>query len=127
MVAHRHKPGLPHPISARFYLWTIRKQDQITRGVVMNIWAAVSAILACAVVGLVSLQMTLQIMIFGGTALGSLMWVLIERRRSWLLGISEPKLRAEAHQVMIDYLNKRLRCRPGGRKKLTGCDASPIA
>jgi len=127
MVRDDQKPGTPHPISARFFLWTIREQDYITRCVTTNIWAAVSALMAIAVVGFISLEIALEILLFGGMAVGSLLWILIERRRSWLLGISEPKLKSEAHQVMTDYLAKRLRCGPECRKNQAGSDAFPTA
>jgi hypothetical protein len=37
-----------------------------------------------------------------------LIWVLIERRRSWLLHIDDPALKDIAHTVMLAYLYDRL-------------------
>jgi hypothetical protein len=118
MVRHDSQQGSPRPISAQFFLWTIRKQDQITRGITMNIWSAVSAILAIALVGLVTLEVALQIILVGGVATGALIWILIERRRSWLLSISDPGLKAEAHRAMIDYLAKKTGYRPDHRRRM---------
>ena len=117
----------PHPFSARFFLWTVRKQDQISRIFTLNIWAAISAVLVCTLIGLVSLEKALQVILWGGIAAGGCTWILIERRRSWLLGITDPKLRADAHQVMIDYLSKRLPYGPDCSQQLNGSDACPTA
>jgi hypothetical protein len=127
MVRRDSQPGSPRPISAQFFLWTIRKQDHIARGVTMNIWSAVSAVLAIALVGLVTLEMALQIILAGGAATGALIWILIERRRSWLLSISDPQLKAEAHQAMIDYLVKKTRYRSDHRRRMNQSDVRPTA
>ena len=113
--------------SARFFLWTVRKQDQISRVFTLNMWAAISAVLVSTLIGLVSLETALQVILWGGIAVGGFTWILIERRRSWLLGITDPKLKADAHQVMIDYLSKRLQYRPDCSKHLNGSDACPSA
>ena len=98
----------PLPISAQFFLWSIREQDKITRCLTMNIWSAVAAMLAVTLAGILSLAMALKIILFGGMATGCLVWILIERRRSWLLHITDPTLKAVAHEAMIDYLARRL-------------------
>ena len=127
MDRHERQPGSPRPVSAQFFLWTIRKQDHITRGITMNSWSAVSAVLVIALVGVVTLEMALQIIMIGGGATGALIWILIERRRSWLLSISDPELKAEAHQVMIDYLVKKMRCSSDHRRRMNRSDVRPTA
>ena len=107
MVPSDSQPGSPRSISAKFYFWTIRNQDHLTRGITINMWSAVSAVLIIALVDFVSLEMALHIIFVGGAATAALIWTLIERRRSWLLSISDPELKAEAHRTMIDYLAKR--------------------
>ena len=125
MVSGDHPKGESHPISARFFLWTIRKQDQITNCIAMNTCSAVSALLVMALIGLLSLQTALHILLVGAMATGSLIWILIERRRSWLLAISDPRLKSEAHQAMIQYLIKKLCNGPECHKRLNGSDAGP--
>ena len=127
MIRRANRTRNPRPISARFFLWTIRKQDQITRCLTMNMWSAVSIVLAVAVVGLATLEMALQIIFVAGLAVGSILWILIECRRSWLLSISDPKLKAAAHRAMIDYLRSKLRSASECGKHFNGCDASRIS
>ena len=127
MIRQEDQPEEDRLISARFFLWTIRRQDRITRCLTLNMWSAVSVVLGIAVVGLVTLEMALLIIFVAGIAVGSITWVLIERRRSWLLSISDPNLRAEAHRAMIDYLRKKFRSDSECREHLNGCDASPFA
>ena len=115
-----------YPMSTRFFLWTIRRQDQITRWVAMNMWAAISAVLAVSLIGLVAVETALQIIFSGGMASVAFIWILIERRRSWLLSISDPQLKAIAHQAMIDYLAKKLRSGSKCRNRPNGGDACPI-
>jgi hypothetical protein len=109
MVSGSSQTNRPRPLSARFFLWTIRKQDRIAYWLALNMWSAVSALLAMALVGLQTLEMALWIILVGAIAVGSILWMLIERRRFWLLAISDAKLKAEAHQAMIDYLRAKLR------------------
>lgn len=118
MAAYGCQTNRPHSTSAKFFLWTIRKQDQISRFFAMNMWSAVSAVLVMALIGFVTLKVALQIIFVGGLAMGGVVWILIEHRRSWLLGISDPRLKAEAHQVMIDYLTGRIRSGPHGSPRL---------
>ena len=124
-MMRRDQPQNPHPSSARFFLWTIRKQDQITRCLTLNIWSVVSVVLATALLGLVTLEKALQIILWAGMAVGSTIWILIESRRSWLLSISDPKLKAEAYRTMVDYLRRKVRPEPHRRKPRDGCNASP--
>ena len=126
MVTRDSQPGSPRPVSTRFFLWTIRNQDYITRGVTMNMWSAVSAVLVIALVGFVTLEMALQFIFFGGAATGALIWILIERRRSWLLSISDPELKAEAHCTMIDYLAKKTSNGSDCRRHLDRSDVRPM-
>ena len=126
MVTRDRQPGNPRPISAKFFLWTIRNQDLITRGIAMNMWSAVSAVLAIAMVGLVSLEMALHIIFIGGAATGASIWTLIERRRSWLLSISDPQLKADAHREMIDYLTKKTCNGSNCRRQMGRSNVSPI-
>ena len=118
MVNGNRQKGGPYPVSARFFLWTIRRQDQITHCIVMNMWSAVSTLLVMALIGLVSLQTALHILLGGAMTVGSLIWIFIERRRSWLLAISDLKLKSEAHLAMIQYLTKKLCAGSECRKRL---------
>ncbi len=125
MFNGNRQKGSPYPVSARFFLWTIRKQDQITHCIAMNMWSAVSAVLIMALIGLVSLQTALHILLVGAMTVGGLIWILIERRRSWLLAISDPILKSEAHQAMIRYLVKKLCNGTKCRRHIDGSNAGP--
>jgi hypothetical protein len=93
----------------------------------MNMWAAVSAVLVSALIGLVSLERALQIILAGGLAAGGIIWILIERRRTWLLGIADPELKAKAHRAMIVYLCGKLQTSSACRQRLNRADACPVA
>ena len=126
MVGNDLPAGNLQSISARFFLWTIRRQDRITRWVSMNMWAAISAVLAISMIGFVAVETALQIILFGGMAAVFFIWILIERRRSWLLRISDPKLKAVAHQAMVDYLAKKLRSGSQCPGQPNGSNACPM-
>jgi hypothetical protein len=95
--------------TARFYLWTIRRQDRIRYVISLNVWIYVYMLLVLAVFTPLSLDTALQILLFSGLAIAGGLWALIERRRSWLLSIRDARLRESAHQVMIDYIRKKTR------------------
>ena len=93
---------------AAFYLWTIRNQGFLSQHIQIYIWAAVAVILVFTLAGRISLDAALQAILFGGLLICGLIWVLIERRRSWLLHIDDPALKEIAHNVMLAHLYNRL-------------------
>lgn len=90
------------------YLWSIRRQDRISYNVQTHMWSAVFAILLMSFLIPIQLEVALQIILFGGLTTCALLWLFIERRRSWLLNIQDPVLRDTAHQAMIAYLNNKV-------------------
>ena len=90
------------------YLWSIKRQDQISIGVRTHVWSAVSAILLMSLLIPIKLEVALQIIFFGGLTACGLLWVFIERRRSWLLNIKDPVMKEIAHQAMVAYLKNKL-------------------
>lgn len=102
----REKPLWEYRVSA-LYLWSIRRQDEISNVVLTHMWSAVATILLMSFLVPLKLETTLQIILFGGLVVCGLLWAFVERRRSWLLTIRDPVLKEEAHRTMIAYLRKR--------------------
>ncbi len=101
---------------ADFFLWTIRRQRQIAAVIHTQLTAAVAVALLLTILLPIRLETALRAIFLGGMAVIALVWVLIERRRSWLLGIDDPALKETAHRAMIAYLKQKAACNtvPGG-------------
>ena len=99
---------------ADFYLWTIRRQDHISATIRTQLMTAVSVVLLLSILLPIQLETALHIILYTGLTIIGLLWVLIERRKSWLLGIQDPVLKEAARQAMIFYLEQRMSCRPQG-------------
>jgi hypothetical protein len=100
---------------ADFYLWTIRRQDHISATIRTQLMTAVSVVLLLSILLPIQLETALHIILYTGLTIIGLLWALIERRKSWLLGIQDPVLKEAAHQAMIFYLEQRTSCgRPQG-------------
>lgn len=95
-----------------FYLWSIKRQDDISSAVRTHMWSAVSAILLMSLMIPVKLEVALQIIFFGGLTACGLLWVFIERRRSWLLTIKDPILKETVRQAMVAYLKNKIDIHP---------------
>ena len=105
-----------------FYLWTIRRQNHISTTIRTQLMAAVSVVLLLSILLPIRLETALHIIFYTGLAVIVLLWALIERRRSWLLGIQDPVLKETAHQAMITYLRQRTSFgRPQGQCSDGGC------
>ena len=92
---------------ADFYLWTIRRQNHISSTIRTQLMSAVSVVLLLSILLPIRLEIALHIILYTGLTVVGLLWALIERRKSWLLGIQDPVLKEVAHQAMIFYLEER--------------------
>jgi hypothetical protein len=92
---------------ADFYLWTIRRQNDISATIRTQMMSAVSVVLLLSILLPIRLETALQIILYTGLTVIGLLYVIIERRKSWLLGIHDPALKETAHQAMITYLRQR--------------------
>ena len=92
---------------ADFYLWTIRRQHHISATIRTQLMSAVSVVLLLSILLPIRLETALHVILYTGLTVIGLLWILIERRRSWLLGIQDPVLKETAHQAMITYLKQR--------------------
>jgi hypothetical protein len=73
----------------------------------MNVWIYVYVLLVLVLFTPITIETTLHVLLISGLFLGGSLWVLIEMRRSWLLGIRDARLRETAHQVMIEFIRKK--------------------
>ena len=94
-------------VKADFYLWTIRRQNRISATIRTQLMSAVSVVMLLSILLPIRLETALHVILYTGLTVIGLLWVLIERRRSWLLGIQDPALKEAAHQAMIAYLKQR--------------------
>ena len=108
MKTRNHEKSYWNEKIDKLYLWSIKRQDDISSCVRTQSWLAVSAILLMSLLVPIDLVVALQIILFGGLLVCGLLWVFIERRRSWLLTIRDPVLKETAHRVMIAYLNNKI-------------------
>jgi hypothetical protein len=92
---------------ADFYLWTIRHQHHISATIRTQLMSGVSVVLLLSILLPIRLETALHVILYTGLTVIGLLWILIERRRSWLLGIQDPVLKETAHQTMITYLKQR--------------------
>jgi hypothetical protein len=107
---------------ADFYLWTIRRQHHISATIRTQLMSAVSVVLLLSILLPIRLETALHIILYTGLTVIGLLWALIERRRSWLLGIQDPVLKETALQAMITYLRQRASFgRPQGQCRDGGC------
>ncbi len=91
----------------RILIWTIRHQDLLAYHIRMYTWCAVAIILLLTLTQRISINIALYaILVFGSTiAVG--IWIAIERRRTWLLQVNDPKLKQEIHLVMLNYIGNK--------------------
>ena len=92
---------------AEFYLWTIRRQNHISAAIRTQMMSVVSIVLLLSILLPIRLETALHVILYTGLTVIGILWALIERRRSWLLGIQDPVLKDAAHQAMIAYLKQR--------------------
>jgi hypothetical protein len=92
---------------ADFYLWTIRRQHHISATIRTQLMSGVSVVLLLSILLPIRLETALHVILYTGLTVIGLLWILIERRRSWLLGIQDPVLKETAHQTMITYLKQK--------------------
>ena len=93
---------------AAFFLWTIRNQDFLSHHIQVYMYTAVGIILLLTLANKIALEAALQAIFYGGTFICGSIWILIERRRSWLMRIDDPALKETAHNTMLAYMYTRL-------------------
>ena len=86
-------------------LWSILYQDRLAHQLRVSVGVAVISIVFMGMVGIVTLDAALQLIFFGGVGLTVSLMFFIQKRRSWLLNISDPNLKRLAHASMLAYLS----------------------
>jgi hypothetical protein len=108
MNRQRHFTEILQEIKAAFYLWSIRNQDAISRQIRIHTWSGVAAFLLATLVAPIPLEKALTGLFVLGISITAGLWILVERRRSWLLRIQDPELKRAAHRVMVEYLQQKI-------------------
>jgi len=91
-------------LQSRFWIWTIHRQSFLAHHILLYLWAGVAAIIFLAFLGRFSMEVAIYSIFFGGMTILFVLWVLIERRKTWLLRIKDPKVRMEAYNAMISFM-----------------------
>ena len=92
---------------AKFWIWTIRNHDAIAGALRIYMFAAVAMILLLCIGGVIHLKAALVSILFGGLSICALVWIVIENRRTQLYHITDPKLRRQAHEAMMEFIYLR--------------------
>jgi hypothetical protein len=98
---NQRKPQHVGPILAEFFLWAIRRHQAIATFITFWMWTSVAGLVIVALLDIISTDTATKIIFIGGFSIVGILWVMIERRRSWLLGIHDPELKMRAHEAMI--------------------------
>ncbi|HHP7234319.1 MAG TPA: hypothetical protein ACFCUC_06790 [Desulfobacterales bacterium] len=108
MNRQRHFTEFLQECRAAFYLWSIRNQDAVSRQIRIHMWSGVASFLVATLVVPIPLEKALTWLFVLGISLTAGLWVLVERRRSWLLQIRDPELKRAAHRAMVEYLQQKI-------------------
>jgi predicted lysophospholipase L1 biosynthesis ABC-type transport system permease subunit len=116
---NRSNPAKTKSRFERLMIWSILYQDQVAHHVRLLIGggAAIAALMAMA--RIISLDAALRLIFYGGVIFSCVLWIFIQKRRSWLLGITDPDLKREAYAVMLAYLTAK-GYRAESEKSVTG-------
>jgi len=104
----KHIEKAPVKKMAAFYLWSIRNQDAIATQVRIHMWSGVASFLLATLLLPIPLEKALLWLFVFGASITAGLWIVVERRRSWLLRIQDPLLRDAAHRAMVDYLTRKI-------------------
>jgi hypothetical protein len=88
-------------------IWSIRHHDRIVAHLRVYVWSAAATILLLSLANRISLTTALYAILLCSLSLVILIWLLLERRRTILLGIEDAELRREAEAAMQAFIYAR--------------------
>ena len=118
------KPPVPWQWPARLSIWSIRHHDLLVAHLRIYVWSAAATILLLSLGNVISVSTALYAILFSVLGLIVLIWLLLERRRTVLLGIENTALREEAEAAMLAFIDAR-RDRIGGKQLACSTKAAP--
>jgi heme exporter protein D len=92
---------------ARLSIWSIRHHDRLVGHLRIYVWSAAATILLLSLANRISLTTALYAILLCSLSLILLIWLLLERRRTILLGIQDAELRREAEAAMSVFIHAR--------------------
>ena len=92
---------------ARLSIWSIRHHDALVAHLRYYVWFAAATVLLLSLASRISLTTALYAILFSSLGLVILIWLLLERRRTILLGIQDEELRREAEDAMRVFIYSR--------------------
>lgn len=93
--------------TARFCIQTIRYQDVIAYHFRVYVFYAAGIMTMLFLAGKIEAWTALSAMAVGSLSICILMGLLIHARKKALLGIEDPDLRQEAHEIMLAWLSRK--------------------
>jgi hypothetical protein len=95
---------------APIVIWSIQYQDRISHHFRLFMLGIAMVITFMGMVGLVSLEVALWSLFFGGLSIIGAAWYLIQLRRTWLLHIEDPALKQVVYETMLTYIYLKKSC-----------------
>jgi len=91
----------------RLCVWTVRHHDFVRSRVCLYTWTGTVTVLFFTIAMRISIETALSAILFSGLAVMMILWILIERRKTILLGITDPDLREQAYAAMLSLICSR--------------------
>jgi hypothetical protein len=101
------KPSRYRSVLARASIWTIVNHNFLAGQVRIYVWSASAIVLFLSVASIIPLHTALYLLLFCGSALMILLWLLINWRKSILLDIQNPELKKTAHAAMLALIHSK--------------------
>lgn len=92
---------------ARLSIWSIRYHDLVVAHLRIYVWSATATILLLSLGNIISLTTALYAILISSMGLVILIWLLLERRRTILLRIKDPRLCQAAEAAMHAFIYAR--------------------
>ncbi len=97
------RPSLAVKIT-RLCIWSVRNQSWLAGQIRIYVLMASAIIAFLALARVITLQTAMLASCGIGLFSAGMIWTLVHQRKSWLLNLREPELRAQAFEAMHAYL-----------------------
>ena len=94
-------------VLARASIWTIVNHNFLAGQLRIYLWSASATVLFFAVAGIIPLHIALYLLLFCGSVIMTLLWSLINWRKTILLDIQNPELKQTAHAAMLALIQSK--------------------
>lgn len=95
-----------YSLAIKLCIWSIRNQTWLAGQLRIYICAATAVIALLALADVISIQTAILSVFCGGAIVVATIWTLIQHRKTILLNIRDPEIRAMVHNTMVEYLHR---------------------